>query len=151
MFLYDNLRCLNCSCLVDDNILLWLNVIYWFTLYQKCSGHITAANIEFFCFFMVFCLSREFFDHIETSPLPVKGCTFWFLRHSRPFSSEGYLACHTLCDTGDPIIMVISEDPWHSHLLPTVQQWSWHYLFYWLKSVVAGIRTQNLPLVGPTL
>ena len=30
------------------------------------------------------------------------------------------LACQTYCDTGHPIIMVISEDPWHSHLLPSV-------------------------------
>ena len=30
----------------------------------------------------------------------------------------GCLACHTYYDTGHPFIMVISEDPWHSHLLP---------------------------------
>ena len=43
-------------------------------------------------------------------------------RHSWQLSSEGSLACHTYCDTGHPFIMVISEDPWHSHLLPSV----WH-------------------------
>ena len=32
-------------------------------------------------------------------------------------SSEGSLACYTYCDTGHPFIMVISEDPWHRHLL----------------------------------
>ena len=37
-------------------------------------------------------------------------------------------------------IMVISEDPWHSHLLPSVWKWSCHYLFLRLLSV-AGIRT----------
>ena len=29
-----------------------------------------------------------------------------------------------------PFIMVISENPWHSHLLPNVWQGSCHYLFY---------------------
>ena len=53
-----------------------------------------------------------------------------YARHSWPLSSEGSLTCHTYCDTGLPFIMVISEDPWHSHLLPSVWQWSCHYLFY---------------------
>ena len=62
-------------------------------------------------------------------------------RHSWSLSSEGSLACHTYCDTGHPFIMVISEDPWHSHLLLSVWQWSCHYLFLRLRSVAAGIRT----------
>ena len=45
---------------------------------------------------------------------------------SWPLSSEGSLTCHTHCDTGLPFIMIISEDPWH--LLPSVWQWSCHYL-----------------------
>ena len=49
--------------------------------------------------------------------------------HSWPLSSESSLACHTYCDTGQPFIMIISKDPWHSHLLPNVWQWSCHYLF----------------------
>ena len=44
----------------------------------------------------------------------------WYDMHSWPLSSEGSLACHTYWDTGHPFIMVISEDPWHSHLLPSV-------------------------------
>ena len=43
-----------------------------------------------------------------------------YARHSRPLSSEGSLPCHTYYDTGHPFIMVISEDPWHSHLMPSV-------------------------------
>ena len=39
-----------------------------------------------------------------------------------------------LCDTGQPFIMVISEESWHSHLLPSVWQWSCHYLFSDLSS-----------------
>ena len=44
-------------------------------------------------------------------------------------------------------IMVISEDPSHAHLLPNVSQWSCHYLFLRRRSVAAGFRTPNLPLV----
>ena len=37
-----------------------------------------------------------------------------------------------------PLIMVISEDPWHSHLLSSVWQWDCHYLFLRLRSVPTG-------------
>ena len=52
-----------------------------------------------------------------------------------------FLTCHTSCDTGLPFIMVISEDPWHSHLLPSFWQWICHYLFLRLRSVATGNRT----------
>ena len=39
-----------------------------------------------------------------------------YARHSWPLSSEGSLTCHIYYDTGHPFMMVISEDPWHSHL-----------------------------------
>ena len=47
--------------------------------------------------------------------------------------------------------IVISEDPWHSDRMRSVWQWSCHYRLLRLKSVVAGIRTPNLPLAGWTL
>ena len=50
-----------------------------------------------------------------------------YARHSGPLGSEGSLACHTYCDTGHPFKMVISEDPWHSHLLSSVWQLSCFY------------------------
>ena len=73
--------------------------------------------------------------------------------HSWPLSSdtEGSLACHTYCDKGHPFINDITGDPWHSHLLRSVWQWSCHYLFLRLRSVDAGIRTPNLPLARRTL
>ena len=52
-----------------------------------------------------------------------------YAQHFWPLSSEGSLACHTYYDTGHPFIMVISEDPWHSHLMSSVWQWSCYYLF----------------------
>ena len=61
-------------------------------------------------------------------------------RHSWPFSSEGSLACHTYCDTEHPFIMVISEDPWDSHLMPSVLQWS----------CLNDLRLSRLGFVHPT-
>ena len=90
--------------------------------------------------FGVYRPTREFFTHMETSPLPVTGI-LTYTRHSWPLSSEGSLTWHTYCDTVLPFIMVISEDPWHSHLLPSVRQWSCHYLFLRLGSVAIGDRT----------
>ena len=62
-----------------------------------------------------------------------------YARHPWPLSSEGSLMCHNHCDTGLPFIMVISEDPWHSHLMPTVWRWSCHYLFLRLRSVASSL------------
>ena len=42
-----------------------------------------------------------------------------YARHLWLLSSEASLACHTYCDKGHPFIMVISEDPWNSHLMPS--------------------------------
>ena len=49
-------------------------------------------------------------------------------RHFWQLSSEASLSSHAYCDTGHPFIMVFSEDPWHSHLLPSAWQWNCHWL-----------------------
>ena len=77
------------------------------------------------CLYRIIRLTRDFFTHMETSPLPVK---VTYTRHTWPLSSEGSLACHTYGYTGHPFIMVIFD------LLPSVWQWSYHYLF--LKSII---------------
>ena len=106
----------------------------------------------FVCLFGVFRPTREFFTQMETSLIPVKGCKFcpmfgihcfWTVRIS--------WACHTFCDTEHLLIIVISEDPWHSHLLPSVWPWRCHYLLLRLIAVAAGIRKPNLPLARRTL
>ena len=72
----------------------------------------------------------EFFAHLETSSLPVKGWkTLTYVRHLWLLSSESSLACHTYCDTRHPLITVISDYTWHSHLIPSIWQRSCHYLF----------------------
>ena len=72
-----------------------------------------------------------------------------FVRHLLPLSSED--ATPTVTQGTHLFIMVISEDPWNSHLLLSVKQWSYYKLFLQLRFVAATIRTPNLPLTGPTL
>ena len=62
--------------------------------------------------------------------------------------SEGSLAWHIYCDTGDPFITVISADPLHSHLLQKVWQWSCQYLFNDLGMTRIGFEHQTFCLLG---
>ena len=61
----------------------------------------------------------------------------WRAAHPDPCwaLSEGFLARHIYCDTWHPFIIVISEDQWQSHLLPSVCQCSYHYLFLYVMSL----------------
>ena len=47
---------------------------------EEVADHMTNTtqqwNCLFVCLFGVYCPSREFFTHMETSSLPVKGCKF---------------------------------------------------------------------------
>ena len=97
---------------------------------------------KFKSYFFFVCLGffapqSRIFNSYRDVPLPVKGYNFLFTytRHSWPLSSEGSFTYHTYCDTGQPFIMVISEDPWHSHLLPSVWKRSCHCMCKRLMSV----------------
>ena len=109
-------------------------------------------NSCFYLFIWIFRPNREFFTLTRASPLPGKGFKFW-----PKLDTESQLAVTVLlrvniyCDTGHPFKMVISEDPWHSHLLPSVKQWSCPYFLIRLKSDAAGIPTPNLPREVPKL
>ena len=107
----------------------------------------------FVCLFWGFCPIREFFTHIETSPLPMKGCEFDLCLAFMAIEQWGFLSVpHLLCHGRENLfIMIFSKDRCHSHLLLSVWQWSCHYLVLGPRSVAAGIRTPNLPLVGWTL
>ena len=118
---------------------------------RHCCDLIVWDGFFFVCLFWGFRPTREFFTQIEISLLPVKGykCPMfgihclWVVRIS--------WACHTYCDTEHPLIIVISEDTWHSDQLPSVLAWSCNYLFLRLRVVAVGIRTPNLPLARRTL
>ena len=104
----------------------------------------------FVCLFV--CLFGGFLSTREFSLIWRRPHCLWelrilnYARHSWPSSREGSLACHTYCDMEHPFIMAISEDPWHSRLLPSIWLWRCHYLFLQLRCVAAGIQTPNLLL-----
>ena len=71
-----------------------------------------------------------FFTYLETSHFLAKSCKIWSMLGTYDhWAVRILLACHTHCDTGHPFIMVISEDPWHSHVMSsacpvlTIQVW----------------------------
>ena len=72
-----------------------------------------------------------------------------YTRQLWTLSSECSLACHTNCETGHLFIMVISEDPWHTHLLPSVWQWSCHYMFIRLWYVIQTFHLRGDRLNPP--
>ena len=136
--------------------LLYMKILVMYILYLVTYMQYYVVYL-IFCYmyvqYLVFVLS--FSSHSRTfhsfGEVTIAGEGLQILTFARlfwPLSSEGSSACHTYCDTGHPFIMVISEDPWHSHVMPRVCQWSYHYLFYRIWSVAAGIRTLNLPLAG---
>ena len=77
-------------------------------------------NIFCFCLFAWILSSHSRFFH-SFGDVTITGERLQILTyvlHLWPLSIEGSLACQTYCDTGHPFIhvMVISKDPWHSHL-----------------------------------
>ena len=73
--------------------------------------------------------SRMFHTYGDISITDNRLKKFSYARQLWTLSSEGFLECHSHCDTGHPFSLVISEEPWHSYLLPSASQWSCHYLF----------------------
>ena len=68
---------------------------------------------------------------------------------SWPLSSKGSSAYHSYCDTWH--LFKIFEDHDTHTVLQRISQWSCHYLFLRLRSVVIGIRTPNFLHVRQTL
>ena len=124
---------------------------------QNKQVHIVCLCVCLFvrlivCFLFVYLFVSSIFHLYGDVTITGEGLQILtYARHSWPFSSVASFTCHTYCDTAHPFIMVISEDPWHSHLLPNVKEWSCHYLFLRRMPVTAGIRPTNLSLAGPTL
>ena len=93
--------------------------------------------VLFFSFFL-FSSHSNFFPHMETLTWDLKPANVTYIRHAL---SANELFCRTLDIS---VYMVISENPWQSHLLKHFWHWSFHYLILWLRSVTAGIRTHNI-------
>ena len=67
--------------------------------------------------------SRVFHSYVDVTIAGEGLHILTYGNHLWTLSSESSLTLHTHCDTGLPFIMVISENPWHSHLMPCVWQW----------------------------
>ena len=122
--------------------------------FKKFPIQILLHHVFVIYFFFVWDLSSHSKNFHSYGDVTILGEGLQILtnaRHSWAVIIEGFLACHTHCDTGHPYFMVISEDPRHLHLFPSVWQWSCHYLFLRLRIVAAGIRTPNLLFAGLTL
>ena len=132
-----------------------LNPLHPRMLFAKCGWN--WPNFKILSSTFVLFVSLRFFIPFKNFSLiwrcyhyRWKAANFDICQHLWPLNNKGSLACHTCCDKGHPFIMVISEDTWHSYLLPSVWQWSCHYLILWLRSVAAGIQTLYLPLARRT-
>ena len=114
---------------------------------NRRMGHLSKMFVCLFlclfvCFLGFFVPIEKFFSHMETTPLPVKGCKLRPVCHSWPLGSEGSLTCNTYCDMEDPFIMVITK-ACDTTLLLSVQEWSCHFLFFTL--VCRGLDSKPQP------
>ena len=108
---------------VDSHFIRVISLFLWISSSIVCSSH-----------------SRVFHSYGDVTISGEGLQILTYARHLWPLSSENSLAFHTYYDTVHPFIMVISEDPWHSHQLPSVWQWSCHYLFYYLVCRYRGLN-----------
>ena len=115
----------------DDSLIYWTFWICALALY----GVLISPDNDLFGVFLfgVFRPTRELFTHMRRHHDRVRAAFFFYLYSAlmaiQVLNSEGSLTCHTYCDEGIPFIMVIFEDPWHLHLLPSIWQWNCNYLF----------------------
>ena len=87
------------------------------------------------CGFIIICCGFITLHNLETLPLPVKGFKLWPILGTQGNWAVRIPLRATPVTRGIRFIMVISEDPWQSHMLPSVRQCSFHYLFKRLRSV----------------
>ena len=109
----------------------------------------------FLCFCLeIFVQSRIFHSFGDVTIAGEELQILTYARHLWPLCSEGSLiycsVSHksTVTRPGHTFIMVISEDLWHSYIMPIVWQWSCHYLFLRIRSVATWIRTPNPSACG---
>ena len=113
----------NLPVLKDSVVFSFRQSLKWFKWHnstvQKYLLHISSALFGVFWFFFFLSLSSITIIFHSYADVTIAGEGLQILTHARPswqLSSEGSKACYTYCDTGHPFLMVISEDPWHSHL-----------------------------------
>ena len=104
------------------------------------------ANMGYFCLFVWgFSSYSRIFHSYGDFIIAVEGLKILtYVQHSWTLSSKGSLVCHTYFDLWHPFIMVISEDT-HTYCRAFVTT------CFYDRSVVAGVRTPNLPHARLTL
>ena len=99
----------------------WL-IVFGFTPNRQHSSHVTAGHFlhrSCVCLFWGFTSISRIFHSNGNVTITGEGLQILtYARHSWLCICEGSLTWHAYCDMG--FIMNISEDPWHSHLLPSV-------------------------------
>ena len=82
---------------------------------RRTENGMKRENIfGFFLFWGFSFRSRIFHSYGDVTGEGLQMLTY--ARHSWPLSSEGYLACRNLLWHGASVIIVISEDPWQTHI-----------------------------------
>ena len=91
----------------------------------KKKGLFRASGIFLVCLFGFFLSHSRIFHSCGDVTINVDLCPAFMPIEQWGFFSVAHLLWH---GAGHPFIMVISKGLWHSHLLPSVWQWSCHYL-----------------------
>ena len=97
-------------------------ILLYFTksevFFFKIKSIIIADNIFIFWPVYLECVFTHIYRDVTIVGIWLQ--VFTYALQSMPLSSKFFLACHTYRDSGHPFMIVISEDLWHSHLLPSV-------------------------------
>ena len=110
----------------------WLQHIFYPPHFGKKSFElvlsIAFSGLHLFCLFVLsFSSHSRIFHSFGDVTIAGDGRQIvTYARHLWPFRRKCSLACHTYCDSKHG---VISEDPWHSNVMPTVWQYNCLYLF----------------------
>ena len=118
--------------------------IYLFFCLKCMSFHKLMDMFTFLCFSNREQISRKKIMWVWIRVLTWKGWRIWGRHHYwwraanfdlyselRVIAQWGFLSVTHLILHGKYVYVVISEDMWHSHQLPSVKQWSCHYLIKW--------------------
>ena len=98
---------------------LYLHLSFTRLSYTSAFQNVSICNEKMqmneclFVFVSFFFLIEHLLTHTETSPLPVKGCKFKPMHDNKGTSAVGvfFSSCHTCCDTGNPLMIDMSENP----------------------------------------
>ena len=90
--------------------------VYW--TFEGNVSVFTFWGLMFVC--LILCLGFYFWRLRPLTNIGERLNILTYTLHSWPLNSDGSLAFRFYCDRGHPFKMIISKDPWHSHLLPNV-------------------------------